>query len=338
MMNNMNNELNRSFAELLACDMANEIIDLCKDDKCSDKYDQKVFELLKNGDDHVFYLSDLIDRYVQSDKSKAERQEKYYSYLLYLDDLPVCIINTDITDEKWDYTSYVINDERCVRIIDSGRFYMLNADDYGLYLVGDDDYFVLSYPIEENKDFLNQSKKLGIELSTIDKHILDLNLIEKTDIDVNITEYTDEVNETCLNAIKDYLKENEEDLCDGKMIGPVLRYQYFFSSLNNIEVCDYNKENGSLTFRLLKDGRSITELYYDSFEESVEVYVDEESCVDTDSYFVHLADVGYVYGDKTIAQGTENGSYSAIDKLVTKKIQNRIKAAEPSFKVFDLNK
>ena len=331
---------NFEYAEMLACDMANEISYLGKNNISSSRYDHSVIELYKQSADPIFYLSDQIDRYVQTDKTKAERQEKYYSYLLYLDEYPLCIINTDTSDEenqKWDYTVYPVEDERCASIIATGRFYMLNGDDYGLYLVGDDDYYTLAHPLSENKEFMSDVRKLGITTKNINRQVLDLGLIDKNSIQVNIRKYENDLfDESALSIIADYLKENEEDLAGGKLIGPIFRYQYYFSSLNSIEACDYNVENETFSFRLLKDGKIKAELYYDSFEESVDVRPVEETD-DTDTYFVNLSEVGNVYVDKVLCEDPQAISYSKIDKMVTEKIQNMIRNDKPSFKVYDLN-
>ena len=334
------NEMNLSFAEIIACDIANEIIDLNKDNKTSDKYNTEVFELLNHNNNLPFYLSDNIDAYEQIDETNVKIKEDYHYYVLYLDRLPICIISTNLSNEetnRWSYNIYSLNDQQAINIIDGNKYCLLSALDYGLYLIDDkNNYYIVSYPMPADRDISQTLTDLNINVGNITKNILDIELLNKKDIEVNIKQYDyNVINESDLTIIKEYLKNNEEHLLGCHLIGPIPRYQYYFASLDNIVVCDFDKENDSYLFELIKDNKCEGLLYYDSFEGEDGIAVNDIKINDNHSYFVDLADVGYVFEDNIIS---DEQSYSLIDKLVIKQIQKKIKDDKSSFNTYDLDK
>ena len=329
-------EKNYSFAKIIACDIANEIINLHKDNKCSDKYDQRVFDLLQQHQKPEFYLSELVDRYIQVDKTKIDKQEKYYSYVLYLEKLPICIINTNIDDSetnRWDHTTYSLNDDKAINIINTDRFYILNADDYGLYLVGDDDYFVLSYPLSENPDFMKEVKQLGIATNTINKNIISTDLINETSFKINIKEYDFvDMDDNFYSLLK---QEHPEYFEKGIIFGPVARYQYYFSDFDTIEVVDFDRENGSFLYGLELNSSIDAFIYYDSFDE--ELNVDDSLTIpNTLKPIVEFSNIAYVSKDKVIYKN-DDVTYSLLDQLVIERLQDKIKNNQNNFNVIDLS-
>ena len=104
---NKKDQTDLSFVRIIACDKANEIMELFKQGRRSSRYDDQIFDHLEdyNGEGK-FFLSSKIDRYVQTDDTKAEKQDSEPYFLLSLDELPICLIRTEVNedpDQKWDY-------------------------------------------------------------------------------------------------------------------------------------------------------------------------------------------------------------------------------------------
>ena len=331
-------EMSLSFARIIACDVANEIVSLSKDNKTDEQYNPEVFNYLKQNDNPVFYISDRIDAYDQIDDVNIRIKEDYHNYLLFLDSIPVCIISNNLSNQEtniWSYNIHYLNDPNVREIIDGGNYCLLSALDYGVYLVDNkSDYYTISYPIPDGKDINETLKGLGIVTASKEKNKLDLDLIDKSNLKVNIKDY----DYNCITAdditnISNYLKNNQRELLECKIIGPVARYQYNFSSLDSIEVCDFDRENNSYMFILAKDNAVKGYLYYDLFDKEDGINIYEVESVLNNSYFVELANVGIVYEEKIVA---DKQTYSLLDKLVIKEIQNKIRNDKPSLNIYDL--
>ena len=320
------NKMCFDYANIIACDIANELLDITKNNKKTTKYNSNILDYLKKNTNNTFYITNPIDRYEQIDDTKTEKKDDC-NIVLSVDNLPICLISTnyDIDDNKrLSYNYYLIEDNKFKDIVSSDSFYILNASDYGLYIVNDNDYYTISYPLSENNNFMEDVKKLNISLNKVNKDILDLDLLDKTNININIKDYDYSINEDILNSINSYLLDN--DYKDCKLIGSIPNYQYYFSSLNNIEVVDYDRENDSYHFKLVKDNKVLGHISYDSFDEEVEIY---EDISEADNYYVNLVGVGHVYIDKVVSE--DNESYSYIDDIVIKAIQEKIKKDKSSF-------
>ena len=86
---------------------------------------------------------------------------------------------------------------------------------------------------------------------------------------------------------------------------------------------------------LIKDNDVKGCLYYDSFDEEDGVNINQLELNFDNAYFVDLSDVGFVFEDRIVS---EQQSYSLLDQLVIKKIQNKISNDKPSFNTYDLVK
>ena len=332
---NIKDQLDLSFAGIIACDKANEILELYRKGKRSSRYGDQVFDHLnKSGGKGEFFLSSKIDRYVQTEETKAEKQHSEPYFLLYLDEVPVCLIRTEVSeelDQKWDYYDYPISDKRCCDLVSSGKFYVLNASDYGLYLIGENDYYPLSGSPFEEADFFEQVKKLNISFDDkkIERYDLDLTLIK--DLDVSIRDYDYDVDETVLSNIRNFMEDNGEDIDGCLLIGPVPQYQYGFVSIDHIEVCDVDRENGSLCFKLVKDNQVTGYVHYDPYDDGCESQIEfeankaDENETDILKYYVSLSSLGYIFKDRIIEENKDDPDYSPIDRTVAEKIQAKIK-------------
>ena len=331
-------EMSLSFARIIACDVANEIVGLSKDNKTDEQYNPEIFDYLKKNDNPVFYISDRIDAYDQIDDVNIRVKEDYHNYLLFLDSIPVCIISNNLSNQEtniWSYNIHYLNDPNASKIIDGGNYCLLSALDYGVYLVDNkSDYYTISYPIPDGKDINETLKGLGIVTASKEKNKLNLDLIDKSNLKVNIKDY----DYNCITAeditnISNYLKNNQGELLECKIHGPVARYQYNFSSLDSIEVCDFDRENNSYMFILAKDNVVKGYLYYDLFDKKDGINIYEVESVLDNSYSVELANIGFVYEEKIVA---DKQTYSLLDKLVIKEIQNKIRNDKPSLNTYDL--
>ena len=341
-------QLNHSFAAIIACDKANEVMELYKNNKRSSKYDDQLFDYLKSNDgEGTFYLSSKIDRYVQEDEKTAEKQENDSYFVLYFDELPVCMIRTQANedpDQKWEYYDYLINEKKFIDLIKTNKFYVLNASNYGLYLIGENDYYPISGSPFEEEIFFEQVKKLNISVADmkIEKNKLDLNLID--DLKVSVKEYDyDTLSESDIENIQKYMEDNGEDFKGCTLIGPIPMYQYGFTSLNEIEVCDVNRENDSLCFKLVKDNKVGGYLHYDPYDDGSDSQIEydpneaDKAEREIYKYYVNLSPLGYIFTDKIVYENTDDPDYSLINKKVAEKIQSKIKEAERKFNEFSLN-
>ena len=330
-------QLNLSYARIIAADLSNEILELYRSVKRSSRYEDRVFEYLKEHQgEGTFYLSSPIDRYVQIDETKVDKWGYDLNYLLYIDDLPVCLITTNAYEHqnpRWSYQYYPVYDEKSFDVIASERFYLLNTSDAGLYVVNEDDYGTLAVPFFENEDLMEQIKGFDITLSKdkIQKNEVDLDLINKMDLNISINDYDyGAIEESDLTFISDYLKENAEEIADCQLVGPIPHYQYAFSSLNEIEVYDIDQEMGISHFRLVKNGQTAAYLDYYRFEEEKEVQISydlnesDEAGKDVCSYSVYLYPVAYIFSDEIINEHPEDLYYTPIDRMVAEKIQQKI--------------
>ena len=342
---NKKDQLDLAYAQILACDKANEILELYRRGKRNSRYDNQIFDCLDrlNGEGK-FYLSSKIDRYVQTDETKAEKQETDPYFILYLDELPICMIRTEINNdpaEKWDYYDYPVSGTKCFDLIKTGKVYVLNASNYGLYLIGENDYYPLSPSAFEEGNFFDQVKKLNIGFANmkIDKNELDLDLIGV--LKISIKDYDYSVNKTDLSNIKRYMEDNGEETDDCSLIGPVPLYQYGFTSIDQIEVCDNNRENGSMMFKLVRSGKVIGYMHYDPYDDGCESQIESEANEadktekDINKYYVSLSPLGYIFKDCIVVENKEDPDYSPIDRMVAEKIQEKIKEGS-MFNVYQL--
>ena len=325
----MENEL-ISLVKIIACDIANEIIELNKNNKESSEYSKRVFDYLKQNKNPLFYLSNRIDRYDQVDETNVKGRENSSCHVLYVDDLPIVLITSDIREEsvnKLDYYYYSVDDDKFLDILSSDSFYLINANDYGFYLVNDNDCYGVSQTI--NDEFMNQFKKLNISINKVNKEKLDLELIDKTDLNNSIKDY-DDVDDSVVTLINNHMKENEE-LSDCILFGPITSYQYSFTHNNTIEVCDYGRENNAYCFGLIKNSTIKAFINYDRFDDEITINPISDLKYDG-SYFVNLSDVGYVYEDRI----SNETSYSLLKQLIITKLQEKITKEKPVFKIYDL--
>ena len=339
-------QLNLSYARIIAADLSNEILELYRSGKRSSRYEDRVFEYLKEHQgEGTFYLSSPIDRYVQIDETKVDKWGYDLNYLLYIDDLPVCLITTNAyehQDPRWSYQYYPVYDEKSFDVIASERFYLLNTSDAGLYVVNEDDYGTLAVPFFENEDLMEQIKGFDITLSKdkIQKNEVDLDLINKMDLNISINDYDyGAIEESDLTFISDYLKENAEEIADCQLVGPIPHYQYAFSSLNEIEVYDIDQEMGISHFRLVKNGQTAAYLDYYRFEEEKEVQISydlnesDEARKDVCSYSVYLYPVAYIFSDEIINEHPEDLYYTPINRMVAEKIRQKIISETPAYEI-----
>lgn len=342
-------QLNLSYVKIIASDLSNEILELYRSGKRSSRYESRVFDYL---DEHqgegTFYLSSPIDRYVQMDETKVDKWRYDLNYLLYIDDLPVCLITTNVYEHenpRWSYQYYPVYDEKSFDVIASERFYLLNTSDAGLYVVNEDDYGTLAVPFFENEDLIEQIRGFDITLGNdeIQKSEVDLDLINKMDLNISINDYDyGAIDESDLTFISDYLKENAEEIADCQLIGPIPHYQYAFSSLNDIEVYDADQEMGISHFRLVKNGQTVAYLDYYRFEEEKEVQINYDlnesdgAGKDAYSYSVYLYPVGYIFSDEIINEHPEDFYYTPIDRMVADKIQHKLINEDMSFEIREI--
>ena len=330
-------QLNLSYAKIIASDLSNEILELYQSGKRSSRYENRVFEYLEEHQgEGTFYLSSPIDRYVQMDETKVDKWRYDLNYLLYIDDLPICLITTNAYEHqnpRWSYQYYPVYDETSLDVIASERFYLLNTSDAGLYVVNEDDYGTLAVPFFENEDLMEQIRGFDITLSKdkIQKNEVDLDLINKMDLNISINDYDyDALNESDLSFISDYLKENAEELTDCQIVGPIPHCQYAFSSLNEIEVYDADQEMGIYHYRLVRNGQTAAYLDYYRFEDEKEAQISydlnesDEAGKDAYAYSVYLYPVGYIFSDEIINEHPEDLYYTPIDRMVAEKIQQKI--------------
>ena len=324
------NKMCFDYASIIACDMANELIELSKNNKSTTKYSKNLLDYLKNNPNRTFYISSPIDRYEQVDENNVEYKDDC-NIVLYVDDLPISIITTNYNiddNQRLSYNYYLIDDDKFKKIISSNKFYILNASDYGLYMVNDNDYYTISYPISENNNFMEDVKKLNVSINSINKNVLDLDLLNKTTFNINIHDYDYIVSEDTLSIINSYLKDNDSKYLGCELIGSIPQYQYYFSNLNNIEVCDYDRENEAYHFKIVKDSKVLGYLSYDSFDEDIQIYeeLNEADKADDSSNtnYVNLVNVGYIFADKVIDENPQEASYSYLDKIVIKAIQEKL--------------
>ena len=338
-MNNLD-EMNLSLAKIVACDIANELISLSKDNKTKDRYNPDIFEYLKECEKPEFYISDRVGCCDQIDKHNMNVREDFYAYILQLENIPVCIITTNIDNQEtrtWSYNIHYLNDAEATKIINYGMFSIMSLLDYGLYLVDHKyHYYTISEPLPGGDDVTKTLQDLCSIAKIKEKNRLNINLLDNCSIKVNIKEYDYySISKKDIENINNYLRNNEEELLDCKIVGPIPRYQYHFTDLENIEVCDYDKENDSYMFMLIKDNDVKGCLYYDSFDEEDGVNINQLELNFDNAYFVDLSDVGFVFEDRIVS---EQQSYSLLDQLVIKKIQNKISNDKPSFNTYDLVK
>ncbi|MBR4461084.1 MAG: hypothetical protein IKS51_00655 [Erysipelotrichaceae bacterium] len=330
-------QLNLSYAKIIASDLSNEILELYQNGKRSSRYENRVFDYLEEHQGEVtFYLSSAIDRYVQMDETKVDKWRYDLNYLLYIDDLPICLITTNAYEHqnpRWSYQYNPVYDDKCFDVIASERFYLLNTSDAGLYVVNEEDYGTLAVPFFENESLKEQIKVFDITLGKvkIQKNEVDLDLINKMDLNISINDYDyDVLDESDLSFISDYLKENAEELTDCQILGPIPHCQYAFSSLNEIEVYDTDQEMGIYHYRLVRNGQTAAYLSYYRFEEEKEVYLgydlneSDEVGKDAYAYSVYLYPVGYIFSDEIINEHPEDLYYTPIDRMVAEKIQQKI--------------
>ena len=339
--------LNLSYARIIACDKANEILELYKKGKRSSRYDDRVFDHLDQCDGKgTFFLSSEIDRYVQTEETKSEKRDNNPYFLLYLDEVPVCLIRSGASedpDQKWEYYDYPIKDARCFDLIGSERFCILNASNYGLYLIAENDYYALSPSPFEEEDFFEQVKKLNLisDNKGIEKHELDLDLIK--DLNVSVKDYDYTPSEADLSLIRKYMKESTEEIDGCRLIGPVPLYQYGFISANEIEVRDIDRENGALLFKIVRDGKVIGYVHYDPYDEGSDTQIFSEANEadktekDIQKYYACLSPLGYVFKDRIVEETADDPDYSLIDRMVAEKIRMKIREKEPGFGVYPLN-
>ena len=344
--NSNTDRLALAYARILACDKANEILKLHAEGKRSSRYDDQVFDHFDINGEGKFYLSSKIDRYVQKEDGKAEKQNSNPYFLLYLDELPICLIRTDINeepDQKWGYYDYSISDRKCFDLIETGRFCVLNASNYGLYLIGENDYYPLSPSAFEEENFFEQIRKLNITFDDkkIEKNELDLNLIGN--INISIKDYDYSLSESDLSNIRQYMEDNGEDTNGCSLIGPIPLYQYGFISEDQIEVCDYDRENGSMLFKLVKGNKVIGYIHYDPYDDGAESQISSDTNEadkaeeDIHKYYANLSPLGYVFADRIIEENEDDPDYSLIDRMVAEKIQAKINEENCKFSVYKLD-
>ena len=342
-------QLNLSYAQIIACNMANEIIELHNAGRRSFQYDSRVFDYLEEHQgEGTFYLSSAIDRYVQMDETKVEKWPHDLNYLLYVDDFPICLITTNAYESegsRWSYQHYPIYEKNSFDVISSERFYLLSTSDTGLYIVNKENYGTLAVPFFENEDLMKQIKGFDITLSKdkIQKNEVDLDLINKMDLNISINDYDyGAIDESDLTFISDYLKENAEEIADCQLVGPIPEYQYAFSSLNDINVYDPDKENDIQLFRIVKDNQPVAYLRYQPSSEDYKVLISydlneaDQAGKDPYSYFVYLFPVGYIFADEIIVEKSEGLYYGMIDRIVTNKLQRKIIDEKQIFSIGDI--
>ena len=343
---NREDQLDLSYARIIACDKANGIMELYREGKRSSGYGNRIFDHLdQNEGKGTFFLSSGIDRYVQKDETKAEKQNDGSYHLLYLDELPLCLIRVETSqdpDQKWTYHDYPLSDEKCFDLIGSGQFCVLNACNFGLYLIAENGYYALSPSPFEEEDFFDQVKKLDIVPDKeIGKCELDLDLIRN--INVSIRDYDYDLSEEDLSYIKKYMKENEEASEGCFLIGPIPQYQYDFVSLNDIEVRDIGRENGCLSFKLVKENEVMGYVHYDPFDEGSDSQIAQEineadkEEKDIRKYCVSLSPLGHIFEDRIIEEETDDPDRSQIDRMVAEEIQKKIREEGRSFDVYQLD-
>lgn len=340
--------LNQSYASIIACDKANEILELYKNGKRSSKYDNQVFKYLDQHDGKgKFFLSSKIDRYVQEEKT-VQKQDTDPYFVLYLDEVPVCLIRAQASedpDQRWEYYDYPVSEKKCSDLIKTGRFYVLNASNYGLYLIGEDDYYALSDSGFEEKDFFEQIKKLNISFDEMkmEKNELDLSVLKNINVDIKKYDY-DTLNGSDIDKIRQFMEDNGEDYKGCSLIGPIPMYQYGFISINKIEVCDFNRENGGLCFKLVRDNKVIGYLHYDPYDDGSDSQISNDpneadrSEKDINKYYADLSPLGYIFEDRIVEENADDPNCSMIDRTVAEKIQTKIREEERRFGVYQLDK
>ena len=338
-MNNLD-EMNLSLAKIIACDVANELIGLSKDNKINDKYDPKIFEYLKECEEPEFYISDRVRCSDQIDEHNMKVRESFFAYILQLENIPVCIITTNIDNQEtrtWSYNIHYLNDPEATMIINYGMFSIISLLDYGLYLIDHKfHYYTISEPLPGGKDVTKTLQDLYPIAEIKEKNKLDINLLSNTKIDVSIKDYDyNSIDKKDIENINNYLKDNEDEFLNCKIVGPIPRYQYHFTDLENIEVCDYDKENDSYMFMLIKDNDVKGYLYYDSFDGQDGVNINQLQLNFDNTYYVDLAEVGFIFEDRIVS---DQQPYSLLDRLVIKQIQSKIRNDKPSFNTYDLVK
>ncbi|MBQ6343535.1 MAG: hypothetical protein IJI41_10465 [Anaerolineaceae bacterium] len=340
---NKKDQTDLSFVRIIACDKANEIMELFKQGRRSSRYDDQIFDHLEdyNGEGK-FFLSSKIDRYVQTDDTKAEKQDSEPYFLLSLDELPICLIRTEVNedpDQKWDYYDYPVSDSKCCEIFRTGRFCILNASNYGLYLIGENDYYPLSGSPFEEENFFEQVKKLDITFDEkIERYELDPDHVGN--IDVSISEYDYSPSEEDLSNIKRFMEDNGEYSDDYSLVGPVPQYQYGFTSLDQIDVRDLDRENGCLCFKLVKGNEVTGYVHYDPYDDGSESQIDSEineadkTEKDINKYYAHLSPIGYIFADKIVEENEDDPDHSPLNRMVAEKIRMKIKEEERKFGVY----
>lgn len=340
--------LNQSYASIIACDKAREILELYENGKRSARYDDQIFDYLaqQNGKGK-FFLSSKIDRYIQ-EENKTEKQDSDPYFVLYLDELPVCLIRAQANEDpeqNWESYDYPINDKRFSDLIKTGKFYVLNASNYGLYLIGENDYYPVSDSPFEEDDFFSKVKKIGISLDDmkIVKNELDLKLIDNLDVEIREYDY-DSLNEENIEQIKNFMEENGEDYKDCCLIGPIPMYQYGFISLNRIEVRDLDRENEAMCFKLVKNDKVVGYMHYDSYDEGSDSQIScdqneaDKAEKDIHKYYASLSPLGYIFEDKIVVEDTDDPDRSPIARTVAENIQRKIKKDGCRFGVYQLTK
>ena len=333
-------QLNRSYASIIACDKANEILELYRKGKRSSKYDDQIFDHLSS-DTGKFFLSSNIDRYIQ-EEDKTEKKQDYF--VLYLDELPVCLIRAQANedpDQKWEYYDYPINDEKCVDLIKTGKVYVLNASNYGLYMIGENDYYPISPSPFEEENFFEQVKKLNIAFGDkLEKNELDLGLLNNLNVEIKEYDY-EALNESDIEVILNWANDNGEEIKGCTLIGPIPQYQYGFTSLNRIEVCDYNRENDSLCFKLVKDNKVTGYLHYDPYDDGCDSQISydpneaDKAEKDIHKYYAELSPL-YIFEDKIVEENADDPDYSLIGRTVAENIQAKIKEEGRKFNDYKL--
>ena len=159
-------------------------------------------------------------------------------------------------------------------------------------------------------------------------------------IDVSISEYDYSPSEEDLSNIKRFMEDNGEYSDDYSLVGPVPQYQYGFTSLDQIDVRDLDRENGCLCFKLVKGNEVTGYVHYDPYDDGSESQIDSEineadkTEKDINKYYAHLSPIGYIFADKIVEENEDDPDHSPLNRMVAEKIRMKIKEEERKFGVY----
>lgn len=283
---------------------------------------EKVYEGKSSPD---YYITDAIIRYYVSDWAEEPQMDPYpHAYIMYLEDIPVYLIDVETGTAPWSYSIYVLHNVQ--NVIGKGKYVLVNECGGGLYLTDNkawaeirsswedvfDEYLSKCQFRMNSREISLNKLELFVEFADSLSYTVELedNIIQADDVEVIVKE----INATQMFEAGEY-----------QLIGPINCYRYGFCSFDNISVMPKSEK----WFKLVKNEEVVSYVQYDTAqtEDPVRIHSErfsEEENQDIDSFFLNVDGIGIVAADSAWYTDKSSDYKDPVIEELVKRIQRRL--------------